>query len=317
MKTPAPVPSPVFARQRGVGLVELMVTLVIGAFVIAGTIAMFNANRQTFRLQDSVAQAQQSGSFALDFIAQDLHRAGYPGDILNPLGGFDTASTVNNRNEVMAETINGVVTNVTFVDDQLAVIYAPDRFSSEVTCTGDAIPAGTTYVSNRYWVRTAANGTERELVCQGFALTTANNAITARTAIGTPQSLVAGVDSFQVLYGVDTTPTEIPGAGAPCVESAGMPNLYIPGNLLQAAITAGAAAPACALDLSPVAVVRSVRVALLMRTQNVNAEPRAGLQFTVLDRVLNAGNFAPVDDGRIRRLFVTTVGMRNTERVIR
>lgn len=302
---------------RGVGLVELMVTLVISALVVAGTIALFNANRQSFRLQDSVAQAQQAGSFALDFIAQDLHRAGYPGDILNPIGGFDTANTVNDRVETMTETIHGVDEDVDFTDDQLAIVYAPDRYSAEVTCTGDAIPGGTTYISNRYWVRTSAAGNERELVCQGFALTTSGNAITGRTAIGTPQALVGGVDSFQVLYGVDTTPTEIPGAGAPCVESASLPNLYITGNLLAGAIAAGAAVPSCAMEMTPVSVVRSVRIALLMRTANVNAQPVPDQSFPVLDRVVDEDNFTPIGDGRIRRLFVTTVSMRNTERVVR
>ncbi len=315
----ARITRPSMRKARGVGLVELMVTLLLGALITAGVISLFNANRQTFRLQDNLALAQETGSFALDFIARDLRRAGYPGDVFNSVGAFDTANTINDRVQVKNDVINGATVSVNYVDDQLAVIYQPDVFSAQTTCTGDAIPAGTAYISNRYWVRTTADGRERELVCQGFAVTTSGTAITGRTAIGQPQALISGVDSFQVLYGVDTTPTAIPGAGGGgCTDSANMPNIYVPGNLLQAAIDTGAAPPSCALPLTPIATVRSVRIALLVRTNaDVDATVPAGLDYVLLDRRLHASNFAPVADGRIRRLFLTTVALRNTERVVR
>lgn len=302
-------------NARGVGLVELMVTLLLGALITAGVISLFNANRQTFRLQDNLALAQETGSFALDFMARDIRRAGYPGDMFNTVGGFDTANTFNDQVTNRTDMVNGTNVAVSYVDDQIAVIYQPDPFTAEQTCTGDAVPAGTQYVSNRYWVRNTADNRDRELVCQGFALATSGTAITGRTAIGQPQALISGVDSFQVLYGVDTTHTTTPGGG--CAESPNMPNLYVPGSQLLAALNNGAAPPACAMALSSISTVRAVRIALLVRTAaDVDAAAPAGLAYQVLDRTINAGNFPPVADGRVRRLFLTTVSLRNTERIL-
>ena len=53
-------------------------------------------------------------------------------------------------------------------------------------------------------------------------------------------------------------------------------------------------------------------------TDTVSATGNGASQsYTVLDRTLTSANFPPVLDSRVRRLFVTTVGMRNTERVVR
>lgn len=312
-----------FIGQRGVGLVELMVTLLLGALLTAGIISLFTANRQTFRLQDNVSLAEEAGSFALDFITRDLRRAGYPGEGigLGGIGGFDTVNTLNDRVETNNELVNGVNTSVTYVDDQLAVVYQKDRFSAETTCTGDAIPVGVNYISNVYYVATNATSGERELMCQGFGLTVTANVVTARNAIGTPQALATGVDSFQVLYGIDTTfDRDATSLTAGCTESPNMPNLYLRGDQLTAAYAYGAVRPApvdCYKYLYPIALVRSVRIALLVRTSaDVDAITPATQTYPVADRVVDSGNFAAIADGRIRRVFTTTVALRNTERVI-
>lgn len=333
------LPSRLSARRRvvGVGLVELMVTLLLGALLTAGVIALFNANRQSFRLQDNLAVAQEAGSFALDFITDDLRIAGYPGDPRNRIGVVDYEFSLNDRAETVARRLNGASVNVTFVDDQIATVFEPDRYSSQVDCTGVAIPANTPYAGNRYWVREvpallpSRPQPTRELVCQGFAYTafgataTGVPRILTRVALGAPQALVSGVESFQVLYGVDTTFDANPRTNTAglCPESTELPTQYVTADELLAAfergrpVTDGGAAPECALPLSPVAVIRSIRVGLVMRTDaDVDAIVPAGQTYTVLDRTLDAANFPIIADGHVRRVFSTTIALRNTERLI-
>lgn len=340
------------ARQLfGVGLVELMITLVLGALITAGTISLFSANRQSFRLQDNLAQAQESGSFALDFIARDIRRAGYPGEKDNNFAAFhvDVAATAT-RNDVVdtrARTINGAVVNVNFVDDQLAIVFKPDPFLT-TDCNGTTTVGGTLltamgadiFVSNRYWVREInpqpAAGPDRELVCQGFLLTTADDPVTnvkqlvATAAIGTPQALASGVESFQVMYGIDTTfaaDLTVPGCSAAPLNPM-LPTMYVHGGLLVNAFAYNRKAPSgaagnCDKPFGAVAMVRSVRIALLVRTPaTVDATVPATREYTLLNRTLTnsaapvapAVNFPPIADGRVRRLFLTTVALRNIER---
>jgi type IV pilus assembly protein PilW len=65
--------------QGGLSLIELMVALLIGAFLVLGVVTVFLANRDSARLETSLARLQENGRFALDLMGEDLHRAQYLG----------------------------------------------------------------------------------------------------------------------------------------------------------------------------------------------------------------------------------------------
>ena len=60
------------SRQSGISLVEIMVALVIGLFLIGGVLQVYLTNKSTFRFVDAVSRIQENGRFAIDTIAQDL-----------------------------------------------------------------------------------------------------------------------------------------------------------------------------------------------------------------------------------------------------
>lgn len=308
------------AGQAGVGIVELMVTLLLGALLTAGIIALFNANRQSFRLQDNLAVAQEAGSFSIEFLSNDLRIAGYPGDINNSVGVIDTGNSGNDVTQAGSRPVNGVATAVNFVDDRLATIFVADPLSSMRSCNGEDFVQGN-FVGNVYWVRDTADGLDRELVCQGVGYTLAGSTITNRALLGQPAALMSGVDSFQVLYGVDATHKRnlsITGGGCPAASSPDLPNVYVPASLLAAAASLARPAPAdCYLIMSQMSALRAVRIGILVRTgADVDALNIAAPSFTVLDRTLTTANFPLLNDGRIRRVFTTTVALRNTEMVL-
>jgi type IV pilus assembly protein PilW len=76
-------------KQSGLSLVELMVSITIGLFLLAGLTTLFvNASRSQAELLKS-SQQIENGRYAIDLLSVDLHHAGYYGDFnyLPPLIG--------------------------------------------------------------------------------------------------------------------------------------------------------------------------------------------------------------------------------------
>lgn len=59
-------------RQAGLTLVELMVALAIGSFLIIGAVQIYNQSRQAFVVNESIARVQETAQFAMDTIEADL-----------------------------------------------------------------------------------------------------------------------------------------------------------------------------------------------------------------------------------------------------
>jgi type IV pilus assembly protein PilW len=66
-------------QQRGVGLIELMVAMLIGLFLILGAVTVFNQSRNTYRASEGVARLQETARLALDVIESDIRMANYWG----------------------------------------------------------------------------------------------------------------------------------------------------------------------------------------------------------------------------------------------
>jgi len=64
---------------RGVTLVELMVAVAIGAFLLIGAMTVFVQSQTTFRINQSVARLQENARFALAAIEPDIRMASFYG----------------------------------------------------------------------------------------------------------------------------------------------------------------------------------------------------------------------------------------------
>lgn len=58
--------------QSGLTMVELMVALAIGSFLIIGAVQVYNQSRQSFVINESIAKVQETAQFAMDTIEADL-----------------------------------------------------------------------------------------------------------------------------------------------------------------------------------------------------------------------------------------------------
>jgi len=71
-------------RQRGVTLIELMVALVIGSFLIIGAVQVYVQSRSAYIVNENIARVQENGEFAFDIMEPDLRMASYWGLLSRP-----------------------------------------------------------------------------------------------------------------------------------------------------------------------------------------------------------------------------------------
>lgn len=126
-------------KQSGFSIIELMVAVLIGLILIAGTFTIFVANSESFRLQRALSESQEAGRFALDFIAQDLRQA----------------ETVDAGTVVDADEDTGLLAD----SDSITVNYTP--VTEQLDCQGNLKDE----ITNHYYV--AEDNGVWSLFCDG------------------------------------------------------------------------------------------------------------------------------------------------------
>ena len=64
---------------RGLTLIELLVALAIGSFLLIGAVTVFLQSSATFRTSNAIGRLQEDARYALDELASDIRMAGYFG----------------------------------------------------------------------------------------------------------------------------------------------------------------------------------------------------------------------------------------------
>jgi type IV pilus assembly protein PilW len=80
-------------NQSGMTMVELLVALAIGSFLMIGAVQVYNQSRQAYVINDSIARVQETAQFAMDTIEADLRMA-------SNWGQNSRASAINGRSEL-------------------------------------------------------------------------------------------------------------------------------------------------------------------------------------------------------------------------
>ncbi|MCX4026043.1 PilW family protein [Endozoicomonas sp. SM1973] len=66
-------------KIRGFTIVEMMISLVLGALLLGGIISLFTNNHRTYLIIQSTANLQDNARFVIDVISEDIRMAGYYG----------------------------------------------------------------------------------------------------------------------------------------------------------------------------------------------------------------------------------------------
>lgn len=296
-------------RERGVTLVELMVSMTVGLFVVAAATGVLVSVKSGYMAQADSAQILDTGRHAIDILSRTLRQASYlqwdnsdfnsPAEDDGPaVFGMDARSLKSRSKDVsspIARSVNG--------SDVLAIRIGgagdgSNGDGSVLNCAGFGIGTGdATEKRERGWsifyVAEDASG-EPELYCKypgedGWAA----------------QAIARGVESFQVLYGLDT-------------DGDGYPN-----SLMSATAVEATAKDGTGKDV-PWKNVVEVKVAILVRGANAIRTERTDLNYDLFGEHYSSaygtrdrGVRIQVSDlpkaarNRARKVFTTTVWMRN------
>jgi type IV pilus assembly protein PilW len=85
-------------RQGGLGLIEIMVSLLLVAILFNGLMDIFLNSRATFSATDNITRLQENGRTAVELLVADLRRSGYLGgnsDITTIAGSLGPATAAN------------------------------------------------------------------------------------------------------------------------------------------------------------------------------------------------------------------------------
>ncbi|MDG1773479.1 MAG: PilW family protein [Oceanicoccus sp.] len=130
-----------FAKQQGLTLIELLVSMFITSIIFAGVINTFLTTKQSYLFDAEVSYMQENARFAVDTIARDLRQAGYSGGC--NMNGADVANAV----DISTSQADFLKTTAVegfqladhpdeYKDDVWAMVSSPDsmiiRYSSDV-----------------------------------------------------------------------------------------------------------------------------------------------------------------------------------------
>ncbi|MEO0368456.1 MAG: PilW family protein [Pseudomonadota bacterium] len=278
--------------QRAYTLVELLVGLFLGLFIIAMSLTYMVSSSQSFRVQTNESLIQENARFALEILTQNFRLAGLNAKenlLLNATGvvaanicSASEAGVADGNLGTGACTKDGANNNTDNNSDRIAIDYIIDAFGepsfTATGCNGQDIVVATNaarHIVSEFWTADIDGDGIRSLYCQSFDFE-------ASAAIGTAMPLVDGVDRMQIQYGVDA-------------DDNGIIERY------QSFTNLGAA---------NIDTVKTIRIAMLMNSGLAAATAEIDgtdtRSYTLLDAA--ATSFS---DGRFRQVFSTTVMMPN------
>ena len=138
------------ANQRGVGLIDVLVGLVIGIFILWALSTFFGQNKRTYAYQQAQANQQQHERIMSFLLGSVLRQAGYApmnatrlldtAALFPAAGVFAAGQVVSGTQGTHNVTVNGVTGAQAYPDDTIAIRYIGDANVSR--CNGAAPAAG-------------------------------------------------------------------------------------------------------------------------------------------------------------------------------
>lgn len=274
--------------QKGLSLVELMIAMTLAVVLTAAVVNIYLSSQRTYTVLNGQTTMQENGRFAVDFIRQELQKAGYrtysyQTDAEQEIwsNGQRLPQPEQVRNNSFEETFparapfaagqvvaggSNTAGNAMPNTDFLTVRYQRADDGTLYDCLGATIPRRPDneirIVTARFFV--SANS---ELMCQ---VSFDNEAPQA------PVALVGGVENLQVRFGIGRN-----------------------GNF-QGYVEA----PAVSQD------VYAVELALLARSDHETTSQSSTATFSLLDNTVG-----PFADRRLRQVFSQTVKLRNVPNI--
>lgn len=273
------------SKQNGMTIVELLIAMGLGIFLMAGVIQVFLGSKQTFTTINAQSHMQENGRFAMDFMARILRHGGYTTDInideiLDPIlrketflaqGDFAEGSAVTGANNTVAPELKDGT-------DVVRVRIEGSNDSPVFDCQGVAIAADQ-WSEVSYFVND-----DSQFQCQ-----------TVNAGGTTTATLVEGIDDLQIQYGVNV-------GGV-------VDNFVFPAAADrpdEQLLTASKFVNADDMTADDWENVVSIKVGMLSSSADTPLDRTIAQTYDVLDNAT-----VSYQDGKARQIFSQTISLRN------
>jgi type IV pilus assembly protein PilW len=262
--------------QLGLSIVELMVAMALGLLLMTGVIQVFLSSRQTYAANEAMGRMQENGRFALEFMARSARLAGYVEPVYaeaRPVA-LVRPSCTGLPGSIPTELCT--TTGAGNASDSFGFVFQPPiQDGARRDCLGNSITENNMLLINHYSIIPATATTPPALGCRAYKF---NQTTGSWTSGPQAQELISGIDSLQILYGVNTS------------GDARSANQYVSADRVTNWNN-----------------VRAVRIAVLANSIEPITPAPAARNFVLLDA-------APVSyaDNRARQIFSTTIQLKNT-----
>lgn len=182
------------SRQSGLSLIELMVAMVIGLFLILGVTQIFVSNQTSYLFQQGQLGNTENGRFSVAMLSQELMRAGYR---------YNLARAIPTDNTLAGCTFPSGAAVVAISATSFCIQYETTS-KADVNCQGTPLAAANQAVIIAPYSVLPKN--TRPRVVERISFDTATGSITCTTA-STTQQLVTGLKDARFEYGTGTTVT--------------------------------------------------------------------------------------------------------------
>ena len=131
-------------HSRGLSMIELLVGLAIGSFIIVGAVMVYQQTRNTYAINETQARLQENGRYALAMLEPDLQLAGYYGysnnsaDFRFKNGGTETPVSQTEQTDGLVAGLPaaGSACGTNFAVDLLMSVQGSNSASGPIaTCT--------------------------------------------------------------------------------------------------------------------------------------------------------------------------------------
>lgn len=182
-------------RPSGFTLVELMISITITLFLMAGILAVVVNMKGSFTTQDQLGRTQENALFALTVLDTTIRHAGYfPDPVVSmEIDAMPATTTANADGTTYAagQSITGSA-GAGAVSDTITVRFQAASNDGLSNCVGDTNKTA----GKLSWSNTFAVDANKRLTC---------SVSVDGGAPGAPVVLIDNVASMRVLYGVDST----------------------------------------------------------------------------------------------------------------
>lgn len=172
-------------QQKGLSLIELMVAMLIGTFLILGITEIFINNQKSYLFQQSQVGNQENGRFALTVLSQELEKAGYRSLPVDPIPANTGA---------ISDCTFAAGASVAAISATSLCIQYQAASRTDTGCQGAALSKA----NQDLILKPYAQG--NPVIVEKITLDTATNSLVCTTIAGA-QQLVTGINDIRFDYG--------------------------------------------------------------------------------------------------------------------